>query len=253
VPISSSLVPRPLRRGLRQVIDFCQPIWIRIKYGGTGHYCPVCSSRLRTFLPFGKPPRPNALCPICGVVERHRLAWVFLQRRTNLLSGPPRRMLHFAPEPGLTARFRRICHLDYLSADLFDPRAMARIDIQNMDFPSDSFDVIYCSHVLQDIPDDRRSLAELYRVLRPGGWALIQLPIKSEPTFEDPTLSTQAERQKAYGAATFHRRCGPDYVERIESAGFRVTTFSALDIITKEQCRRLAVSPTECIYYCEKK
>ena len=153
---------------------------------GLARYCPVCSSRVRKFTPYGLKPRPEAQCPVCKSLERHRLVWVFFKERTSLFDGDAQKMLHFAPEPEFSGRFKKISSLDYVSADLFDPNAMLKADISNIPCPDESFDVVYCSHVLEHVEDDRKAIAEIYRVLKKGGQAVILVPITAEKTIEDP-------------------------------------------------------------------
>jgi SAM-dependent methyltransferase len=189
---------------------------------GKGNYCPCCDSNVLRFLPYGNPPRPNAACPLCGAKERHRLIVLYLRERTNLLDGQPKRILHIAPERPIERLFRSAPRVEYLSADLFDPLAMVKMDICNIQYPDASFDAIYCSHVLEHVPDDRRAMREFHRVLAPNGWAILQVPITAKATFEDPSVTDPADRLRIFGQADHVRRYGPDYVHRLREAGFDV-------------------------------
>ncbi len=152
--------------------------------------CPLCGKTARRFRPFGGGTvvRPNARCPRCDSLERHRLIWLYLRDETDLFTpaAEPRRMLHVAPEPVLRERLAGEPLIDYLSADLEPGVADVQMDITAIDFPDDSFDVIYCSHVLEHVPDDALAMRELCRVLRPSGWAILQVPILLARTDEDP-------------------------------------------------------------------
>lgn len=234
------LVP-PIRRSIAKALHAL----------GT-HYCPVCESSVRCFLPFGNPSRANARCPKCGSFERHRLDWIFFTKHTDLFDGSNKRMLHVAPEEFLSARFRRIDNLDYLSADLNSPRAMVQMDITNINYPDNSFSVIYCSHVLEHIQNDRKAIAELYRVLCQGGWAALQVPIMAKRTYEDPAFTEPEERKKHFGHWDHVRRCGPDYVERIRSAGFVAQVLRATDLVTEADCARMGFQANRLIFFCKK-
>jgi SAM-dependent methyltransferase len=215
-------------------------------------YCPVCESNVQHFRAFGDPQRANARCPICGSLERHRLDWVFFTKKTDLFDGAGKKMLHVAPEEFLSARLRRIEGLDYLSADLANPKAMIQMDITKIDRPDNTFHVIYCSHVLEHIRNDREAIAELYRVLRPGGWAALQVPVTVKRTYEDPEIVEPEERKKHFGQSDHVRRCGPDYIERIRDAGFEVQVLRSTDLMTEADCVRMAIQSDRFIFFCRK-
>lgn len=138
-------------------------------------------------------------------------------------------MLHVAPEPQLSRLFQDKDYIEYLSADLCSSRAMVAMDITDIQYPANHFDVIYCSHVLEHVPDDKRAMRELRRVLKPEGWAILQVPITADETFEDPSITDPKERVRVFGQHDHVRRYGPDYVNRLRGAGFSVTvdTFAA--------------------------
>jgi SAM-dependent methyltransferase len=224
----------------------------RVRYFGQARYCPVCDNGARRFLPHGVVKRPEARCPMCGALERHRLMWLFFQRRTNLLDGTPKRMLHVAPEVGFQTKLTRAAGLDYLSADLLDPDVMVKMDITDIQYPDASFDVIYCSHVLEHVPDDRKAIREFHRVLRPTGWAVIQVPITAEETFEDPTITDPAERERLFGQHDHVRRYGPDYLDRLREAGFRVELVPVPDVATQAEVAQMGLPVAEEIFLCRR-
>ncbi|MDQ2830286.1 MAG: methyltransferase domain-containing protein [Chloroflexota bacterium] len=192
-----------------------------------GVTCPCCGGTFTHFLPHGVHPRPRARCPACGSLERHRLTALYLTHKTTLFH-ERLSVLDIAPHPSLLRLFSTLPHLDYLSADLHSPLAMVKTDICDMPFPTDSFDVIVCMHVLEHVPDDRQALRELYRVLKPGGWAIVQVPLvyKQRETLEDPRVTAPEDRERLFGQHDHVRRYGLDYEERLRDAGFAVELVS---------------------------
>lgn len=191
----------------------------RLLYMGRQRSCPVCDASVRTFLPFGDPLRPQAACPVCESLERHRLIalWMRAQLRPGI------RMLHVAPEVELGARLREWVGSGYVSGDLSAP-ADCTVDLSNIPFPDATFDCVYACHVLEHVPDDRTALREVLRVLKPGGWALLPFPMDGrQDTFEDASISTPEERERVFGQWNHVRRCGLDYVNRFVAAGFQPT------------------------------
>jgi SAM-dependent methyltransferase len=168
--------------------------------------------------------RPRARCPRCGSLERHRLAWLYLLAETDLVSPTtPKRMLHIAPEPSLKSRLAQEPQIAQLTADLDPTGVMVQMDVTDIQYPDNSFDVIYCSHVLEHVPDDVAAMREFVRVLAPNGWAILQVPIWDAVTDEDPNVTDEAERTRRFGQRDHVRRYGRDYPERLARAGFQVT------------------------------
>jgi SAM-dependent methyltransferase len=162
-------------------------------------------------------------------------------------------MLHFAPEPAIEKLFRQHIGADYLTADLFNSDVMVKMDITDIQYPDESFDIIFCSHVLEHVNDDKKAIGELFRVLRKNGWAILMVPINSETTIEDPSITDSAERLRLFGQEDHVRSYGPDFKVRIEEAGFKVKVISPPDILTNEQMIRMGV--INCagdIFYCTK-
>lgn len=224
-----------------------------LPYRGRGRFCPVCGRTSRRFRTFGAIPRPDAQCPNCGALERHRLLWLFLHQRTDLFSGKSKRVLHVAPEPCFEPRFRKLLGAGYCTADLLNPRAMVRMDITDIPYPDESFDVILCSHVLEHVPEDRRAMREFFRVLHRDGWAILLVPITADKTHEDPTIVSPEDRLRAFGQEDHVRRYGPDYVERLQEAGFAVATTTTGDLAGPEDILAMGLtSAAGEIYYCTK-
>ncbi len=222
-------------------------------YRGDHFRCPVCEGRFRAFLPFGEDQvRENARCPRCGSLERHRLLFLYLRRRTNFFTAPLR-TLEFAPHPYIQRRLRRQTNLTYTSADLESPLAMLTMDITDIQLADGSIDCILCYHVLEHVPDDRRAMTELFRILSPDGWAILQVPVdlSREATFEDPAVVDPRERARLFGRPDHVRVYGRDYADRLRGAGFRV---SVVDFVAEigDEAQRFALRDDEPIYFCDK-
>jgi SAM-dependent methyltransferase len=168
--------------------------------------------------------RRDVQCPRCGSYERVRALWLFLRDESSLAAGGGR-VLHFAPAPGIAAALRALPGVEYLSADLTPGVAMEVADITAIPHPADSFDAVVCSHVLEHVPDDRGAMAELFRVLRPGGAAHLMQPVDFEraETYEDPAIAAPEERRRAFGQFNHVRVYGRDIRERLQDAGFEVS------------------------------
>ncbi len=203
-------------------------------------HCPICGAWDRRFESFRG--RPDARCPMCGSLERHRFVWLFWLRQTDLFSGARAKMLHFAPEPCLASRLSQMSGLDYTTADLRRRHAMVKADITDLQFPDETFDVLYCSHVLEHVPDDRQGIRECCRVLKRTGWALILVPITARSTFEDPSITDPKERERVFGLAGHLRRYGPDFADRLREAGFVVSVYTP-DDVAREDAARFSIGP----------
>lgn len=221
-------------------------------YYGWRFTCPICGGHFRKFLTFGVKPRQNAQCPGCGSLERHRLFWLYVSRKTNLFDGKQREMLHIAPERALESKFRQLFGKNYLTADLHNPRAMVKMDITDIQYPPESFDIVYCSHVFEHVPDDMKAMAEILRVLKPGGWAILQVPIVRQQTLEDPGITTPEERERVFGQHDHVRAYGLDYKDRLEAAGFVVTVDGYIKELGAELIRKHCLIEDEGIYFCTK-
>lgn len=242
--IVRSFIPPQRRQAIRVASG-------RMLYYGTGRYCPCCRSRVRRFHPFGQTARPNACCPVCGALERHRLVAVFLERNAELLDGV-HRLLHVAPEPQLSVIFRQWPELEYLSVDFEPGRAMACMDITDLRFDDASFDALFCSHVLEHVADDRRAMAEFHRVLSTGGWAMLQVPTQLGQTVEDPSINDPERRRRLFGQPDHVRVYGQDFPDRLAEAGFAVSVYRAADWLRREEVRKSGLNPNEEIFLCRK-
>jgi SAM-dependent methyltransferase len=199
-----------------------------VLYRGTRVACPVCGHRFSSFLEHRG--YPDVRCSLCGSMERHRLLWLWLKAETDLFEAPLR-VLHFAPEFGFRRRLAKLRNLDYRTADLRSRLADERFDITSIPHPDASVDVVLCNHVLEHVPDDHAAMAELRRILRPGGWAVVMCPIAAGrlKTLEDPSIEGPDRRLEVYGQEDHVRLYGADYADRLRAAGFEVEVVDYLD------------------------
>lgn len=237
------MLPKKLR-------DFIKSIY----YAGDRRHCNICGKSSRRFLDWGIEKRPEARCPFCGSLERHRLTYEFLRKNTNWLSSEEFCCLHVAPERCFREIFRARLGQGYITADLMNPAADFQWDITAIPQPEATFDAIYCSHVLEHVVEDRRAMAEFFRVLKPGGWAVLNVPITANQTIEDPTVTDPQQRLRLYGQSDHVRRYGPDYIDRLNEAGFNVEIFAADDLFNSSDMDRFALrnEHTGVIHFCRK-
>jgi SAM-dependent methyltransferase len=220
-------------------------------YRGNRVVCPICNSGFREFLPYGRiRSRANALCPGCMSLERHRLIWLYLRERTNFFDGS-KHVLHVAPEACFIKRFEKIHGANYITADIESPLAKVKMDIHEIPFGDNTFDAVLCNHVLEHVKDDIQAMKELQRVMKPGAFAILQIPFFHpipEKTFEDPSITDSKEREKIFGQDDHVRRYGHDYTKRIEQAGFVAVEDNFVNQLTDEQRFRSGLSKGETIY-----
>jgi SAM-dependent methyltransferase len=206
------------RKYLQLVAHFALKI-VAVFYAGNQVTCNVCDHSYRKFLPYGRKGRDNALCPNCLSLERHRLMWFFLQEKTNFFKAPLK-VLHIAPEHCFIQRMENLPNLEYITADLESPLAKVKMDIHQMPFEDESFDVVFCNHVLEHVNDDIKACQEIKRVLKPTGWGILQSPVYDlETTLEDPTITDPKEREMIFGQADHVRKYGNDYASRLRKSG----------------------------------
>lgn len=211
-------------------------LWLRplliLWYKGNRFTDPIDGKSYRKFLPYGyKVKRENALSPGTLSLERHRLMWLYLQQETNFFT-EKLNVLHIAPEQAFYDIFKKMTHLNYITADLSSPLADVKADITHLPFTDQTFDVVFCNHVLEHIPDDAKAMSELFRVMKNGGWGIFQVPqnLNLEQTYEDFTITNPTERTRHFGQYDHVRVYGKDYFERLKKAGF---TVEAVDMTFK--------------------
>ncbi len=225
--------------------------FIRPFYIGNKVECPVCGKHFRKFLPYGYgKAMDNRLCPNCLSLERHRLIWLYLKQRSNFFSAPLK-VLHFAPEQPFLKRFRALKNLDYTTADLDSPIADLHLDVTNIDLPDNQYDVVICNHVLEHVNDVNKAFSEIKRILKPGGWAILMVPINPDvDTWEDPSITDPEERKRCFGQYDHVRQFGRDYAQVLEKAGFTVDADRLYYDLTEEQRQRMRLArPGEELVY----
>ena len=216
---------------------------------GNKHIDPIDGRGFKSFLPYGyESPRENVLAPYTLSLERHRLLWLYLKNETNFFRDSLK-VLHFAPEQAFYKKFRKLKNLDYVTTDLNSPLADVKADICNLPFEDASFDVIFCNHVLEHIPDDTKAMQELFRILRPGGWGIFQIPqdLKRETTFEDDSITDKKERAKIFGQYDHVRIYGRDYFDKLRNIGFKVEEVDYTATMTLEDIETYRLADGEII------
>ena len=244
------LIPRPLLIRLSYLARPVLALWLK----GSRYTDPIDGRNFRKFLPYGyEVQRPNVLSPSTLSLERHRLLWLWLQRETSFFSTPAT-VLHFAPEQAFYKRFRKMKHLDYTTTDLNSPLADVKADICNLPFADDEYDVIFCNHVLEHIPDDTAAMQELYRVLKPGGYAVLQIPqdYNREHTFEDATITDPKERAAIFGQYDHLRVYGMDYFDKLRSIGFKVDALNYTQNLSPTEIDTYRLAKGELLPICRK-
>jgi SAM-dependent methyltransferase len=241
-----------------------RPFLIRLSYTarpflafflkGDTYTDPIDSKSFKSFLPYGYgKQRNNALSPSTLSLERHRLLWLYLKNETDFFSSE-KKVLHFAPEQAFYKRFRALKNLVYTTTDLNSPLADVKADICNLPFKDNEFDVILCNHVLEHIPDDTKAIQELYRILKPGGMGIFQIPqdLSRDTTFEDNTITDKKERAKIFGQYDHVRIYGRDYFDKLRSVGFKVEEVDYTSTLSEEDLTRYCLAKGEIIPVCFK-
>lgn len=225
---------------------FLRPL-IYLFFKGNKFTDPIDGKSYRKFLPYGYgKQRENALSPGTLSLERHRQMWLYLKNETDFFT-QNYKVLHIAPEQEFLRKFKKMKNLEYTSADLFSPIVDVKADILDLPFEDESFDVIFCNHVLEHIIDDKKAMSELYRVMKKGGWGILQVPMKNslEKTYEDFTITEPKERQKHFGQYDHVRWYGMDYFERLISVGFSVDINFYSQKFSEQEQKRFGLNVNE--------
>ena len=245
-------IPRPW---LIKASYLVKPI-IAFYLKGDTYTDPIDGNSFRKFLPYGySKQRKNALSPSTLSLERHRLMWLFLKNETSFFTSSKKiKTLHIAPEQCFLKIFKKQKNLDYITSDLESPIADVKADICNLPFKDDSFDVVFCNHVLEHIPGDKKAMQELFRVLKKGGFGVFQIPqdMSRENTFEDASITDKEERTKIFGQYDHVRVYGRDYFNKLRSVGFKVDEVDYTQRITPKELDRFCLMKNEILPVCYK-
>ena len=224
-------------------------------YIGKKQECPICEGHFRKFLPYGYTDvnSDNRLCPRCLSLERHRLIWLYLQKKTNVFTQKTK-MLHIAPEQSFFKRFKKIDTLTYHTGDLESPIADYHFDIHQIPFEENTYDFVMCNHVLEHVKDEFKATSEIFRVLKPGGWAILQVPIniKFDETYEDSSIVDSKEREQHFGQYDHVRWHGKDYGKRLEKSGFKVEELDFVNEFSIDEIVTMRLPKDEILYIARK-
>ena len=267
-------IPRPILIRMSIVV---RPILASLLKGNT-FTDPIDGKSFRMFLPYGYgTQRNNVLSPSTLSLERHRLLWLYLQNETDFFqsaldsdspvtknkritlrkdaeTNSALKVLHFAPEQEFYKRFKRQTNIDYTTTDLLSPLADVKADICNLPFADNTYDVIFCNHVLEHIPDDTKAMQELFRVLKHGGMGIFQIPqdLSRATTFSDDNIVDQKERAKIFGQYDHVRVYGRDYFDKLRSIGFKVEEVDYTNTIAPQLVEKYCLAKGEIIPVCFK-
>jgi len=243
-------IPRPYLIKLSYLVSPVLAFWLK----GDRYADPIDGKSFKKFLPYGYgEQRPNVLSPSTLSLERHRLLWLYLQNETDFFTAK-KMVLHMAPEQCFLHLFKKMKNLDYTTADLYSPIVDVKADILDLPFEDNTFDIVFCNHVLEHIEDDKKAMSELYRVLKPGGMGVFQIPqdLNLEKTYEDNSITSQEERKKHFGQYDHVRIYGKDYFDRLRKAGFTVKEVDYSKTISTEIVDKYRLIPGEILPVCLK-
>ncbi|UOB18354.1 class I SAM-dependent methyltransferase [Abyssalbus ytuae] len=243
-------LPRPLLIRLSFII---RP-FLTLILKGNKYTDPIDNKSFKTFLPYGYGiQRENVLSPSTLSLERHRLLWLYLKNETDFFTSKIK-LLHFAPEQAFYKRFKKLKNINYITTDIESPLADVKADICNLPFEDNEFDVILCNHVLEHIKDDKKAMQELYRIMKPGGWGIFQVPqdLNREFTFEDDTITNPEERAQIFGQYDHVRIYGRDYFNKLREVGFKVKEIHYSKKMHFSDVKKYVLSETEILPVCYK-
>ncbi len=242
-------IPRPI---LIKISFWAKPL-ISFYLKGDVYTDPIDGKSFKRFLPYGyETQRENVLAPGTLSLERHRLLWLYLQS-TDFFKNE-KNVLHIAPEQCFYKIFKTQKNLKYLTSDLNSPLADIKADICNLPFDDNTYDVVFCNHVLEHVENDKKAMQELFRVLKPGGIGVFQIPqeLSRANTYEDFSITSLEDRKKHFGQYDHVRIYGRDYFDKLRDVGFEVEEIQTTDIASQENIKRYCLSQTEILPVCRK-
>lgn len=224
---------------------------ISVFYAGNNYECSVCGFHASKFIPVHN--GESHLCPRCGSIERKRLLWLYLVNEIKIGEKNNFRVLHFSPSSALRRHLQAIKNIEYHPTDIFNPLIKNRFDITQLPFGENYFELIICYHVLEHVSDDRKAMNELFRVLKGGAVALLQVPFSENETLEDASVTDPEERKKLFGQEDHVRYYGRrDFVLRLQQTGFKVEEIKYAKTLGEEKIRLYQLDREEIIFRCEK-
>ncbi|SFE66861.1 Methyltransferase domain-containing protein [Chitinophaga sp. CF118] len=232
------------------------PLYLQFRglyHKGNKVTCPCCKRSFSRFLPLGVDRRPGQ-CPRCRSNERDRALWLYMEKYPDFINAG-KKLLHIGPESIFYRYFKKMKGLHYTPADKFAltfestyPSETIYLDIVHMpEIPDNMYDVILCSHVLEYIKEDDKAISELFRVLRPGGIALLQVPIKPglEITYEDDSITSPEQRALIFGDPGHIRFYGEDYADKLTAQGFETDFIPFISLFTQEEIEKYGLVATD--------
>lgn len=233
-----NIIPRKLGFWLKNL----KLVFTGYRYAGNNYYCPICKHTFKTMLPggfdlpvikekeiIGGGYRLNNICPRCQSTDRDRLIFLYLQEKTNFFK-EHQRVLHVAPETSLYKVFKKMKNLEYIAGTKYQEGfyysdKLPSIDLTSLPYSDNHFDFVFANHVLEHIDNDKVAMKEIFRVLKPNGIAILQVPIanKLSTTFEDANIKTKEDRELYFGQFDHVRLYGIDYAQKLKNAGFSVS------------------------------
>lgn len=225
-------------------------MWLK----GDTYTDPIDGKSFKRFLPYGYgEQRPNVLSPSTLSLERHRLLWLYLKNETDFFH-KPLKVLHMAPEQCFLSIFKKMKNLDYTTADLYSPIVDVKADILDLPFDDNEFDLVFCNHVLEHIEDDSIAMKELFRVMKPGGMGIFQVPqeLAREVTYEDPKIKTPEDKAKHFGQYDHVRIYGKDYFNRLRNIGFNVEEVNYSKTLSPDLVKKYCLAKGEILPVCFK-
>ena len=259
--IIKKIIPRAYYIKISSIYHYLRSLF----YYGFKYQCIFCNGHFRKLLPFGSKKAISlsilgggyryALCPKCHSTDRERLIYWYIANKTNILNSQNSiKLLHIAPEKNLKKLFKNTNKIQYIDGDLNPLKAENQMDISDINFEDNYFDFIICNHVLEHVKDDKKAMSELFRVLKQGGEAVLQVPISKYNmyTFEDFSITTPEEREKSFGQKDHVRIYGKNLPKILENIGFKVNLYDIKKDLNIRDIEKYGINKEEILYISKK-